>query len=421
MTTAVEKVNGTAVDREPRFDPVAMAEADAIRRQAEADAEALRIEAEAKAEAEKIKAAEEAEKQRIANERAAMRLQREREDHEAKVAEARRKREESERQARLAREQEQAKRAETDQQERETAEASDRWRRYALGFYIVCAIVALPVQIAAFWSRSAPWLIVAPLMLEGGAWVVLKGAAAAVADHRPHWHYRLIAWCLAFIAAGINLWHGLHAFDVATAVGTAFASVAGPGVWDLHEHGRIHTRDGKLTRAQRKAKREQEKREAKEKAAEQVRAAEREAYREKAAREAAEKLAKERAEHFENVWEHATKLAAAVGETTVTEQVWRRAWKDVEGTDPGDSVDVIRTRNSAARRVTAARSEAPGEKPVKVTSSQVVQQMPRKSRRGHPGGSAVRGVRRKGDTPKYVSAASKQASITAKQAADSGK
>src|SRR5690606_13799930 len=126
--------------------------------------------------------------------------------------------------------------------EAQTAEkreaAAKSWRKAALGFAIVCAIVALPVQMSAFWSPSAPWLIAAPVVLEGGAWVILRGAAAAVEDHRPHWHYRLIAWALAFVAAGVNLAHGLHAFDMATAVGTAFASLAGPGVWDLHEHGR---------------------------------------------------------------------------------------------------------------------------------------------------------------------------------------
>src|SRR5690606_40964746 len=71
-------------------------------------------------------------------------------------------------------------------------------------------------------------------------------------DLRPHWHYRVIAWCLAFIAAGINLWHGLNAFDPATAIGTAFASIAGPGVYDLHEHGQIRKRDGKLSWRQRR-------------------------------------------------------------------------------------------------------------------------------------------------------------------------
>ncbi len=116
--TSVEKVNGTPLASPgPRFeyDPVALAEAEAIRTEATAKADALRTEAAAKAEAEKILAAEEAEKQRIANERAAMRLEREKAEHAAKVAEAERRRKEAERLARKAEE-----KAEAEQQ----AEAS---------------------------------------------------------------------------------------------------------------------------------------------------------------------------------------------------------------------------------------------------------------------------------------------------------
>lgn len=421
VTTAIEKVNGHAVDREPRVDHKALAEADAIRRQAEADAEQQRIAAEAQAEAVRIKAREDAEKQRLSNERSAMRLQREKAENDAKVAEANRRRDEADRAREAARKEAVAAAAAEVEQAADIAQADKRWRTYALAFYIVCAVVALPVQMAAFWSPSAPWLLVAPLMLEGGAWVVLKGAAAAVTNRRPHWHYRLIAWCLAGIAAGVNLWHGMAAFDPATAIGTAFASLAGPGVWDLHEHGRIRTRDGKLTRAERKAQRAQQKRDAAERrAAEQKKAAEQQ-QREEAAKDAAEKLATEREQHFPEVWKHALKMAAALGETTVTEAVWRRAWKDIEGGEPGDSVDILRNRNAAARRIAAARSGVPGEKPVKVTSPQAASQMATSGKKRVYNPPTRRGVRRKGDTPKYVPAASRQASITAKQAAQSGK
>jgi len=400
MSTATENVNG--YDRQTA-DPVAQAKADAIRSQAYADAEAKRIEAEGKAKAEQIKAAEEAEKQRLANERSRMRLERERADQAAKLAEANRKREESERQTRQAREAEQAEQQAVAEQAQDVEVTALRWRRYALGFYVVCAIVALPVQVAAFWDPSAWWLVIAPFMLEGGAAVVLKGAAAAVAAGRPHWHYRLIAWLLAFIAAGINLWHGLIAFDPATAFGTAFASVAGPGVWDLHEHGRIRTRDGKLSWAERRAARKAEKKKAAEKAEAEKRTAAEKADKEKADREAAEKLAAEREEHYPEVWAHAVKLAAAMGETTVTEAVWKRAHNDIEGTDPGDSVDVIRNRNNAARRVAAARSEAPGSTPVKVTYSQREIQM--NGSRKQSSYKPVPPRRRAGDTPRYHRAA----------------
>lgn len=397
-------------------DPLAEAEAEAIRAKAAAEAEAARIAAEAAAEATRIKAAEEAERQRIANRKAAMRLEREQEEHATNMAKLRRRREEEERQAREAREAQAAEQATVEEEQAKREGSATSWRRAALGFAVVCAIVALPVQMSAFWSPKAPWLLAAPLVLEGLAWVVLRGAAAAVEDHRPHWHYRLIAWGAAFIAASVNLSHGLSHFDAATAIGTAFASLAGPGVWDLHEHGRIRARDGKLTRRQRKAQKDEEKRVAAEKsAAEKKAAAEKEAAA-KAAKEAAEKLAQDRAEKYPKEWERALELAAALGETTVSEPVWRRAWRDLHAADPGETVDVVRTRNTAASRMTRAVGEGAGKEPSKVIRPQVASQVPPAARQRRYSPPAVRGVRRTGDTPKFVNAARKQAAITAKQA-----
>jgi hypothetical protein len=412
-TSAVEKVNGHAVAAEPRFDPVALAEAAAIRARTEAETEARLALARAEAKAIETRAAEEAEKQRIANERAALRFEREKAEQLAKIAEANRKREEAERLAAEADAKAQAEQqAEVEQEQAEEA-AAGRWRNAAIGFAVACGIVALPVQVSAFWNWDALWLAPTPLFLEGGAWVVLSGAAAAVAARRPHWHFRLIAWALAFVAAGINLWHGLNAFDTATACATAFASLAGPGVWDLHEHGRIRKRDGALSRRERKTqKRDEARAEAMKKLEEKAAHFEKEAA-EKAAAEAAQQLAEIRAKEFPKVWDHARKLAAALGETTVTEPVWRRAHKDIEGVDPGDSVDIIRGRNIAARRVEAARSEAPGNTPIKVSSTQRAPQMPPVRKPG----PKVRATRRPGDTPKYAAVARKQAAITARNAA----
>jgi len=411
VTTALEKVNGTARGAdEPRFDPVALAEAAAIRARTEAEAEAARLKAEAETDAIRAKAAEEAERQRIANERARMRLEREQADHDAKIAESARKREESERATRAAREKEDAQQQAQAEEAGKRVKSAQSWRKAALGFAIVCAIVALPVQMSAFFDRDALWLLAAPAVLEGGAWVVLRGAAAAVDDHRPHWHYRLIAWSLAFIAAGINLWHGLHAFDPATALGTAFASIAGPGVWDLHEHGRIRVRDGKETWRERRRRTAAEKAAAKEKAAKEKAAAD-------ARQAAAEQLATERAEQFPDEWKWALRIAAAVGETTVTEDVWIRAWDELHATKPGETVDQIRRRNAAARRVAMARSEASGNTPSKVPNAQRAPQMPNAAKKRVYNPPARPGRRTKGDTPKYVNAARKQAAITAKQAA----
>jgi hypothetical protein len=212
----------------------------------------------------------------------------------------------------------------------------------------------------------------------------------------------------------------MHAFDAATAIGTAFCSLAGPGVWDLHEHGRIAKRDGKLTRRQRKEQARAEKKQAAEQAAEELRNAERQAYLEKAAREAAEQLATKRAEQYPEIWEHALRLAAALGETTVTESVWKTAHRDIEGADPGEDADTIRIRNAAERRVIAARSEAPGERPVKVTNTQAASQVPTGTKKRTYKAPTVRGVRRKGDTPPQSQGARNQARIAAQRHAENG-
>ncbi|WP_405941604.1 hypothetical protein [Streptomyces sp. NBC_00207] len=379
MSSTMDHVNGSArpeadpwtlVKSEPAFDPVALAEADAIRTRAEAEAEALRIEAKAAAEAELIKATEEAEKLRLANGRAARRDEAEEAAHKVRMAELERKLAETQRltdaEGKAAEEKEAA--AESDQEAREASARS--WKHAALGFAVVCALVALPVQMSAFYSPERPYLGGVPIVLEAGAWVVLKGAAAAVTDRRPHWHYRLIAWLIAAGAAAVNLGHGLTSFDTVTACATAVASIAGPGVWDLHEHGRIRARDGKQTLRQRwtqhRAAAKQAKKEAT-LAAERAAAAKAEA--DAAAADAAQ-LAANREAKFEEVWQHALKLAAALGETTVTETIWKRAHNDIEGTDPGDSVEIISARNAAQRRVAAAQSRALGEKPAKVTNAQ---------------------------------------------------
>jgi len=399
----------TSMTQTNGVDPRAEAEAEATRARTAAETAATHTRAEAEAEAIRVKAAAEAEKQRLANERTAMRLEKERADHAAKIAETNRRREETERQRREANETAAAEKHAAAKATRKRESSSRVWFWCALVFAVACAIVALPVQMAAFWSPDAKWLLAAPVMLEGAAWVVLMGAASAVAAGRPHWHYRLIAWLLAFVAAGINLTHGLHAFDPATAIGTAFASVAGPGVWDLHEHGRIRARDGKPTRAERREKRRVEKAAAKERK-----------QQEQDAADAAEELAAVREERFPKVWDHAVELAAALGQTTVTEEIWRRAHRDIEGAEPGESVDVVRVRNAAERRMLNARNENPDRASRNASSSQRDPQMPPSTRRGSKAGPPVRGTRRAGDTPKYVSAARKQAAITAKSASARG-
>lgn len=394
----------------------AFADAEEQRARAEAEAEALRIKAEGDAKAAEIKAAEEARKLKLANDKAQARAIEEQAARSARIAKLNRQREEEERAAREAEERTVVQEQAETKTAAEVAAAEEQWRKYALSFYAVCSIVALPVQIAAFYNPNAIWLMAAPIMLEGGAWVVLKGARAAAASHRPHWHYRLIAWILAFIAAGINLWHGIHAFDPATAIGTAFASIAGPGVYDLHEHGKIRKRDGVPTRRERRAAKEAAKREAAERAAAKLFEAERLAHLENGARDAANKLDADRKRMFPRVHAHALKLAADLGETAITPAIWKQAKLDVDGAGPGESDEILRMRNRAAAKVEAARLNKPVSTLGDRASSQRASQIPaaKKPRVYNP--PARPGRRRPGDTPKYVEAARKQASIAAKNA-----
>ncbi|MET7956344.1 hypothetical protein ABZT07_20550 [Streptomyces sp. NPDC005317] len=398
----------------PAVDLVAQAEADAIRAKSFADAEEQRIKAEAAAEALKIRAIEDARKAKIANDKAEARAIEEQAARAARIAESERKRAEAERGQRDDEKAHQEQQQNAAAAEQEIAKAANTWRGYAIAFYAVCAIVALPVQIAAFWDPKAWWLVIAPLMLEGAALVVTKGAAAAVAAQRPHWHYRTVAWAFALIAAGINLWHGIHAFDPATAIGTAFASLAGPGVWDLHEHGRIRRRDGILSRKERKAAARAAKKQAAEMAAQERREAAREEARQKAMEAIDARLAEQREQEFPEEWKYALKLAVAMGETTVTDAVWDRAWDDLHAAKPGVTANSISTRNAAAVRMQRVLERAPEKTPSKTTNTQRASQMPpaKKARVYNPPARA--GRRRAGDTPKYVEAARKQAAITAR-------
>jgi hypothetical protein len=403
-------------------DVVAQAKAEAIRAEAwakseeqriaaEAEKEERRIKAQAEADATRIKAEEDARKQRLLNDKAERRAREDDAASEARIAESNLKRDEANRARAEANEAAKEGKAAEQKDAQEIAEADEKWRAYAIRFAVVCGIVSLPVQMSFFWNPHAPWMAAAPVMLEGAAWVVHRGARAAAVSKRPVWHYRAIVWLLALIAAAINLYHGLHSFDPGTALATAFASIAGPGVWDLHEHGRLRKRDGALTRRERKAAKKEADRIAKEKAAEEAsRKAEKEAAN-KAAAEAAKQLAADREQKFPKVWEHAQKLAADLGETTITEAIWKRAKLDVDGALPGESAEVFRMRNAAEMRVEAARQKRPVSTLSKTTNAQRVPHLPPGFGRGSKTGPKVRGVRRSGDAPKFSDVARKQARI----------
>lgn len=407
-------------------DLIAEAQAEAIRAQAWADAEKERLAAEAKKEADlkladaeadaiRAKAEEEARKLRLVNDRNERKAAEEAAASAARIAEHNRRRDDAERGRQEDAQQDKDQKKAKAEQAKAVEKSSKRWRNVALAFYGLCAAVALPVQMNAFYDPQAEYLLIAPVFIEVIALVALVGAAAAVTAGRPHWHYRLVAWAGALTAANINIVHGLAEYDPATAFGTALASIAGPGMWDLHEHGRIRKRDGKLSWRERRAHRKASEEEAAQRAAEEERrAAEKEAD-EEAAELARYELAEDRQREFPDVWQEAVKIAAAVGSTTDDNAVWVRAYRNIKGCDPGESIESITARRAAERRIQAALTGTPVSTLSKATNAQRVPQTMRGSGRGSKTGPKVRGVRRAGDTQKYHPVAGKLASEAKRQ------
>lgn len=389
---------------------VALAQAEAIRAQAWADAEKQRIAAEAEkeaalklaeaeAEAIRLAAEENARKLALANNRAERKEAEEQAASEARIAEHQRRRDEAERLRREATRQVEEQQASEEAAAAEIKAADDKWRSYAIKFAVVCGIVSLPVQMSFFWTPEAPWMAAAPIMLEGAAWVVHRGARAAAVSKRPVWHYRTIVWLLAFLAAGVNLYHGLHSFDPGTAVATAFASIAGPGVWDLHENGRIRKRDGVKTRRERRAEEKAAKEAAKQKAVEEARCAAEKEAADKAAEAARLELRETRQTVFEDVWAEAVKIGAALAKDPEDPSVWARAYHNIKGCEPGESIESITGRRAAEKRVEAALTGTPVNTLSKTTNAQRGVQTPRS------GYKPVPPVRKKGDTTRYHRAA----------------
>ena len=408
-TSAIEKVNGTKLPETSHAESwaragIADAEAEAIRARTVAE------QAKAAAEVEAIQARAAAERQRaeLAAAKAAAKAAAE---IAAAEAEANRVKAaaDAERNAREAAERAAAEEA------RASQETEEKARKRAKSLVVISLLISLPLQLLAFYAIS-PLLVVAAPGLEYAAWVMLAQVEAAIVNKRAAWHYRLAALLVAAVAAGMNYWHGAAEYGIEVGITGAFFSLLGPITWDLYENGRIRKRDGTQSRRARKEEQRAAKRAAAEKAAAEQRATAGREAKEHAAAAAAKQLADDRAKHFPKVWDHAVKLAADLGDTSVTEAIWKRAKRDIEGTDPGESVDIIRARNIAERRVLAARSEAPGNKPIKPTSPQINPQVPTRGKRGRAGGPPVRGIRRKGDIA-FSTGARRQQSFTARNAA----
>jgi hypothetical protein len=422
--TSVERVNGTPLAAaEPRFDydPVAHAEAEAIRTRAAAEADAARIKAEGEAEAEKIKAAEEAEKQRIANERARMRLEKEQADHAAHLA----KKAAEESKARA--DQEKAEKAEAEHAEQEAArlaeqERSEHWWKWgARGIYAVGLIIAAPVQFMHFWDPRRPFLVAAPALLEGLALVLAFGAAWAVAHRRDVAPYRVGIMLGALIAAAINMYGGQDpriGFN-AGLIG-AIASLGGPIVLMAYEHGIAQKADGipsfRERRATKQTKLEADR--AREKARREKQAAEEKAVADKAeaqlrAEEEQRRKDADRQQHHPEVWKVAEAMRSARGSQYVTEQIWAEAWYRVTGSKVVGITPEIEEQAQAAQFRMRAVTEAPISGPLSLVESQIKRRQKRDPEapdgRRHNGGTPP--VRRPGDTQPYSDVARRQIGV----------
>lgn len=334
--TSVEKVNGAPkTSPEPRFDPVALAEAEAIRTRAAAEADAARIKAEGEAKAAELLAAEQAEELRISNERKRMRLEKDQVDHKAHVekkeAEAAESRSKKEKTDKAAAEKEAAE-AKREAEERRT---ELWWKWGARGIYAVGLIIAAPVQFMHFWDRERPFLIAAPALLEGLALVLAFGAAWAVAHRRDVAPYRVGIMLGAVIAAGINLYGGLYDERIGFNAGLigAIASLGGPIVLMAYEHGIAQKVDGIPSWRERRAaeKAAKEKAEAEAEAAAAKEAAQKAADAEKQAaqvraQEEQERRDADRRDGHPKVWAVAEAMRSARGSQYVTEQIWAEAW-----------------------------------------------------------------------------------------------
>lgn len=419
-TTAVKQVNGTPVTSpEPRFDPVALAEAEAIRKRADAEAEAIRIKAEGDADAARALAAEEAKKLRLTNERARLAQERKLVDHNAYVAKKNTEIAKSEAERAKA-EQAEAEAVAAEAQRVKEQERSERWWKWgARGIYAIGLIIAAPVQFMHFWDPKRPFLVAAPGLLEGLALALAFGAAWAVAHRRDAMPYRIGIMAGAVIAAGVNLYGGLTDAAIGFNAGLigALASIGGPVVLMIYERGIAQKADGVPSR--------REKRTAAKEAAAQAAAAAK-AAADKAVAEEQSRLAAEAAEarakaeqtqrdddrqaHHPEVWKVANSIRSARGCQSVTEQIWGEAWHRVTGfRQVGVTPDIdAQSRAAEARATTAAQAPVLGS--LSLIDSQIKRRQKKDSDapdgRRNNGGTPP--LRRPGDTQPYSQGARRQ-------------
>ncbi|MEU2233139.1 hypothetical protein [Streptomyces vietnamensis] len=324
-----------------------------------------------------------------------------------KLAAAKAKAEEIERNARAAREQE--------KKERDAALAAEQaeHRRGLAGkkldteaakavkyFAIICFLVALPLQIRAFYDPEHIWNVALPIMLESAAWVTLRLVEAAIANRRVAWPYLAATALFASIAATINITDGALHPEIGLVFGLVggLASLAGPGVWTIHKFG-DRAKHAQATRGERKLAEAAAKKAEAELAAKQVEAESkrqiesdrRAAHEEKiasdkaAADAALEAQDEQRRTLYPEAWEQYERILAAHPLGTISRDrawdearraaahqdvyaryqiltlnapanvkasdLWAEAWKSVKGLPLGQTIETLATELAAREYV----------------------------------------------------------------------
>lgn len=353
------------------------------------------------------------------------------------------RKEAADRQRQDRREAEQRQRREKAEQAAKRAQrltAAREWLRdeadtaFSVALILLAVIPAIVSQVGALSGKTDPWSATAlALMLELGAWSATVGASRAMRDGRPVLPYRIAMWLCALVAAAINVSHNGGFTDWFGWVMGA-ASIAGVAFWELRCVGRHGTsRRTKAERTEAKARKVH---------------------------------ARNRRRHHRPIWDSASRILSGAPYGTLTrDEAWALAWADVHGDlTPGrtGAMELQRAANRKAlgealnprpkvafpsygaelefvdlpplsvyRNDTEAATDGPSAAP---ENEQVTNQIPLpktvspKRVRKVTATAAVKGgkvgpgnppVRRKGDTPRYSTAARVAAHLTAVQSSAS--
>ncbi|MFF3843425.1 hypothetical protein [Streptomyces sp. NPDC001930] len=272
---------------------------------------------------------------------------------------------------------------------------------------VAALLVALPLQLRAFWNPDRWWEVVVPFVLEGLAWVFIRQAEAAITARRMVWHYLAGVFACSAFAATVNVLDGFMHAEIGPIFGVVggVCSLAGPGIKVLHEFG-ARDKQAKATRAERKlaeararqteaeakvreaeldAKRtaEKERRDEQRAAAEAQRASEAqrltdqdktreqtypEAWTRYEAILAAHPLGAisrdrawidaQRAAAHPVVWDRYTMLVTAAPTEVKTSELWPAAWRSVYALPVGQTPETLRAELAARAAVDEVLAEA---------------------------------------------------------------